>query len=292
MPTKRGISISKQRKQPVSYLQDLLTVLGDRVATERLLLSTELLLLAPQTDNVSVVRKAFDLADARVSDSAYSCLLNLLYAVDSRHDSSSRSFQDLRVLLRYIEPGENEDTMQTQPVVTLPPEIRDGLPTILALAIPETISALKTIIDGADHELFIVAAFAHEEGAKLLAPGIASATKRGVKVSLVTQPPGGTYQPQTAIQAIRDSVTALGDSRRLDIRYFNLLERNLHAKVFIADKAVAYVGSANLTGHALIRNIEAGVIIKGCEVKPLQDLFEFVIRGMPDTRDQNSKHSE
>lgn len=279
---KRGISISERHKQAKSCLQDLLTALGDRETTDRLLLSAELMLLTPQTDYTSVVRKAFDLSDIRISDPSYTCLLNLLNAIDSWQDPHTTRFQDLRVLLQYMEPCTDSGTERIQPIVTLPPEIRDKLPSIIALEIPETISAVRGIIDKAENELFMVAAFAHEEGAKLLAPRIASATKRGVRVTLVTQPPGSTYHPQTAIKIIEDSVSDLGDCRRLDIKYINLLEGNLHAKVFIADKAVAYIGSANLTGHALIRNIEAGALIKGSEVKPLQDLFEFVIRGLPD----------
>jgi len=37
----------------------------------------------------------------------------------------------------------------------------------------------------------------------------------------------------------------------------------LHAKLLVIDSSVALVGSANLTGHALERNLECGVLLKG-----------------------------
>ena len=39
----------------------------------------------------------------------------------------------------------------------------------------------------------------------------------------------------------------------------------LHAKVMVIDRSVALVGSANLTGHALDKNIECGVLLRGGE---------------------------
>jgi cardiolipin synthase A/B len=37
----------------------------------------------------------------------------------------------------------------------------------------------------------------------------------------------------------------------------------VHAKIAVADEAICFVSSANLTGHAMERNMEAGVLIRG-----------------------------
>ena len=40
----------------------------------------------------------------------------------------------------------------------------------------------------------------------------------------------------------------------------------MHAKLLVVDRRIALVGSANLTGHALERNLECGVLIRGGRV--------------------------
>lgn len=40
-------------------------------------------------------------------------------------------------------------------------------------------------------------------------------------------------------------------------------EGRVHAKVAVADGKAAFLTSANLTGHALEKNMEAGVVISG-----------------------------
>lgn len=40
----------------------------------------------------------------------------------------------------------------------------------------------------------------------------------------------------------------------------------VHAKIAVADEAICFVSSANLTGHAMERNMEAGVLIRGGSV--------------------------
>jgi phosphatidylserine/phosphatidylglycerophosphate/cardiolipin synthase-like enzyme len=40
----------------------------------------------------------------------------------------------------------------------------------------------------------------------------------------------------------------------------------VHAKVAVADGSTAFLTSANLTGHALEKNMEAGILINGGHV--------------------------
>lgn len=37
----------------------------------------------------------------------------------------------------------------------------------------------------------------------------------------------------------------------------------MHAKVLVVDRRVALVGSANLTGYGLERNLECGLLVRG-----------------------------
>src|SRR6266508_5360447 len=37
----------------------------------------------------------------------------------------------------------------------------------------------------------------------------------------------------------------------------------VHAKIAVADERICFVSSANLTGHAMERNMEAGLLIRG-----------------------------
>jgi phosphatidylserine/phosphatidylglycerophosphate/cardiolipin synthase-like enzyme len=44
---------------------------------------------------------------------------------------------------------------------------------------------------------------------------------------------------------------------------------SMHAKVLVVDRKTALVGSANLTGHALERNLECGLLVRGGPVPAL-----------------------
>ena len=57
---------------------------------------------------------------------------------------------------------------------------------------------------------------------------------------------------------------------------------SLHAKAAIADDKLAFVTSANLTGHALDRNMELGLLVKGGHVPALlaRHFAELVARGV------------
>ena len=45
----------------------------------------------------------------------------------------------------------------------------------------------------------------------------------------------------------------------------------VHAKVAVADGRVCFITSANLTGHAMEKNMEAGVLISGGQIPKLLD---------------------
>ena len=56
------------------------------------------------------------------------------------------------------------------------------------------------------------------------------------------------------------------------------VDGKVHAKVVVVDGARAFITSANLTGHALEKNIEAGVLINGGAVpRTLSDHLQALI---------------
>lgn len=107
-------------------------------------------------------------------------------------------------------------------------------------------------------------------------------------VSYLTLGAGGIYQRLNAaiqrkvtVNVVLDSSRELGGSlnydpvatMRRDVPYANyhrwvdrkdeFEEASVHAKVFLADREQLLITSANLTGRALERNMEAGVLMKG-----------------------------
>lgn len=74
----------------------------------------------------------------------------------------------------------------------------------------------------------------------------------------------------------------LADSGRVLVRYLVRRRRGthlfqVHAKMILCDRAVAYVGSANLTDTSLRYNLELGLVTRDpAEIAALDALFEFV----------------
>ena len=55
----------------------------------------------------------------------------------------------------------------------------------------------------------------------------------------------------------------------------------VHAKVAVADGRMCFITSANLTGHAMEKNMEAGVLISGGRIAKLLDEH---LRSLVDTK--------
>ena len=65
-----------------------------------------------------------------------------------------------------------------------------------------------------------------------------------------------TLVPSAKLYAWRERAAPFADGR-------------VHAKVAVADGEMCFITSANLTGHAMERNMEAGVLIRGDSIAPL-----------------------
>ncbi len=54
----------------------------------------------------------------------------------------------------------------------------------------------------------------------------------------------------------------------------------MHAKILVVDRRVALVGSANLTGYGLERNLECGLLVRGGPVPRLLVEHLLTARGL------------
>lgn len=135
-------------------------------------------------------------------------------------------------------------------------------PTTPFVATRRTEQVLLDVIERARKELFIVSFVAYDIPSIVAA--INSAIQRGVATSILVEASlahGGSllmdpvatmrnHIPSALLYAWKDRPHPFTDGR-------------VHAKVAVADDKIAFLSSANLTGHALEKNMEAGVLVTG-----------------------------
>lgn len=142
-------------------------------------------------------------------------------------------------------------------------------PTTPVVSARRTEQALLQVINAADHTLFMTSFVAYDVSTIIKA--LNAAADRGVTVSMLlelSQEHGGginfdvigkmrTLVPEAKFYAWRDKAA--------------FSEGRVHAKVAIADDKMCFITSANLTGYAMDRNMEAGVLITGGHIPGLLD---------------------
>lgn len=153
-------------------------------------------------------------------------------------------------------------------------------PTTPFVSARRTEQALLQVINSAEQSLFITSFVAYD--VPNVVRGLNAAVDRGVAISMLlelSQGHGGSISFD-AIGKMRMSVPAA--------RLFAWREKaeeftsgSVHSKVAVADGRVCFITSANLTGHAMERNMEAGVLIVGGTVPKLLDEH---LRSLVDTR--------
>lgn len=135
-------------------------------------------------------------------------------------------------------------------------------PSSKLIATRKTERALLQVIDSATSKLFITSFVAYNVSSIMKA--LEKAAERGVVISMLleaSEKDGGGV----SIDAIATMKSALPAAR-----VFSWAEKGdgfsggkVHAKVAVADECFCFISSANLTGHAMEKNMEAGVLIKG-----------------------------
>ncbi|KGC30677.1 DISARM system phospholipase D-like protein DrmC [Burkholderia pseudomallei] len=141
-------------------------------------------------------------------------------------------------------------------------------PTTPFVSARRTEQALLQVIGAAKQSLFVTSFVAYD--VSTIVKALNDASTRGVTISMLlesSQDQGGSI-----------SFDAIGKMSKLipSVKLYAWVERvspfadgRVHSKVAVADGNVCFITSANLTGHAMERNMEAGVLISGGAVPKL-----------------------
>jgi cardiolipin synthase len=138
-------------------------------------------------------------------------------------------------------------------------------PTTPFVSTRRTEQALLQVINSAEQSLFITSFVAYD--VSNIVKALNAAIDRGVAISMLlelSQEHGGSITfdaigkmrllvPAANLYAWRDKPDPFSDGC-------------VHAKVAVADGRMCFITSANLTGHAMERNMEAGVLIVGGQI--------------------------
>jgi phosphatidylserine/phosphatidylglycerophosphate/cardiolipin synthase-like enzyme len=153
-------------------------------------------------------------------------------------------------------------------------------PTTPFVSARRTEQALLQVINAAEQTLFITSFVAYD--VSTIVKALNAASDRGVVISILlelSQDHGGsitfdaigkmrTLVPASRLYAWRDKADPFADGR-------------VHAKVAVADERICFITSANLTGHAMEKNMEAGVLISGGRIPRV---LEEHLRSLIDTK--------
>jgi phosphatidylserine/phosphatidylglycerophosphate/cardiolipin synthase-like enzyme len=140
----------------------------------------------------------------------------------------------------------------------------------------ELMARLVRLVRNAEHDLLLVTPFFTRFGVDVFVNHLASATDRGVGVTLLTRDITDGGDNKEHIERIRKKVATNGNTSNFHIYEYNSPHGRLHAKTLIADNNIAYVGSANLTNYSLKEAIEVGLVVCGPVVNDLSAFFETV----------------
>jgi cardiolipin synthase A/B len=138
-------------------------------------------------------------------------------------------------------------------------------PSSKLIATRKTEQALLQVIDAAKLRVFITSFVAYDVASIMSA--LREAIDRGVDVSMLLESSDkhGGGVSMDAIGQMRGALPTAhiyfwGDKGE------SYTGGKVHAKVAVCDEDMCFISSANLTGHAMEKNMEAGVLIRGGSV--------------------------
>lgn len=150
-------------------------------------------------------------------------------------------------------------------------------PTTPFVSARRTEQALLQVINAAEQTLFITSFVAYD--VSTIVKALNAASDRGVVISMLLElslDHGGTITFD-AIGAMRTLVPTAQLCAWRD-KADPFLDGRVHAKVAVADGRICFITSANLTGHAMEKNMEAGVLISGGHIpRMLQEHLRSLI---------------
>jgi len=138
-------------------------------------------------------------------------------------------------------------------------------PSTRLVSTRRTEQALIQIIDAADANLFMTSFVVYDVSSVINA--LKNALTRSVSVRLLlesSEEHGGRVTIDGA-SIMRENLPN-AEIYRWDDKGSDFMGGSVHAKVAVADESTCFISSANLTGHAMERNMEAGVMIRGGDI--------------------------
>ena len=141
-------------------------------------------------------------------------------------------------------------------------------PTTRFVPTRRTEQVLLDLIASATQDFFLVSFVAYAVPSVVAA--LNDAASRGVRIRILLEASithGGTldYDPAAIMRTCVPAVELF----TWRVRPEPFVDGKVHAKVAVVDGARAFITSANLTSHALEKNMEAGVLIHGGQVPKL-----------------------
>lgn len=172
--------------------------------------------------------------------------------------------------------GASEARLQTERELNV--ELVWTGPTTRFVPTRRTEQVLLDLIAGAQSDVFLVSFVAYDVPSVVTAMN--QAANRGIRLRVLVEAStshGGTLNVDHA-GSMRTRVPAAELFTWRDRRE-SFVDGRVHAKVALVDGARAFITSANLTGHALEKNMEAGVLLHGGPVpRQLKDHLEGLIQ--------------
>ena len=150
-------------------------------------------------------------------------------------------------------------------------------PSTELVATRKTEQVLLEIIGSAKERIFLTSFVAYE--VESIVEALSRAVARGIDVSILLES-SEWYGGDLSVDSIDVMRKALPGAK---LYYWKnkgeeFAGGRAHAKVVVADASVCFISSANLTGHAMEKNMEAGISIRGGDVpKRLQRHLETLV---------------
>jgi phosphatidylserine/phosphatidylglycerophosphate/cardiolipin synthase-like enzyme len=169
-----------------------------------------------------------------------------------------------------------ESLLQNKPsrieVVTSSPEGVGGIPH------SNITGRMVEMIASASDSVTVVNPFFTSEGLGLLLEAFVASTMRGISLEIITRDVlfgdgSNTRDMKRLLSEIEDGGNP-SNIELVEIDTSMFPEASLHAKVIVADRNAAYVGSANLTGQSLQNAIEMGLYLEGPPVDEITAYFD------------------
>jgi phosphatidylserine/phosphatidylglycerophosphate/cardiolipin synthase-like enzyme len=153
-------------------------------------------------------------------------------------------------------------------------------PTTPFVAARRTEQALLQVINGARKTLFITSFVAYD--VSTIVKALNGAVERGVSVSMLLEA-SHEHGGNVSIDGIgkMQSLVPCAQVYAWREKSGHFIDGSVHAKVAVADAALCFITSANLTGYAMDRNMEVGVIFSGSEIPKL---LEAHLQALVDTK--------